>query len=180
MTAYADGDIAAFDVLFGRMAPRVFAFFLRGFGERSVANDLLQTTFLKLHRSRASYIRGAAFRPWLFSLAAHVRIDELRRRRRVPQMTSHDELDDGFATAAVFEPGDDEQDRRVREALAKLPHGQRIVIELHRFEGMTFAEIGKVLGVAETAARVRAFRGYETLRKSLRSLWDTVRETAER
>jgi len=180
MTAYADGDLRAFDALFARMAPRVHAFFLRGLGDRSVANDLLQTTFLKLHRSRALYIRGAPFRPWLFSLAARVRIDELRRRMRVPAMVGHEALDDMVAPFVTFEPGDDEQARLVREALSKLPHGQRIVIELHRFEGMTFGEIGKVLGVAETAARVRAFRGYETLRKTLRSLWDTVRESAQR
>src|SRR5262249_31030543 len=83
MDAYAAGSLAAFDSLFARLAPRVHAFFVRSFGDVALADDLLQVTFMKLHRARADYRSGSPLRSWLFSIAARVRLDELRRRRRL-------------------------------------------------------------------------------------------------
>mgnify|MGYP003351064651 CR=1 FL=1 len=54
------------------------------------------------------------------------------------------------------------------DAMEKLPEAQRVVVHLHRFEGLTFGEIAKVLGANESAVRVRAFRAYEVLRNALR------------
>jgi RNA polymerase sigma-70 factor (ECF subfamily) len=59
---------------------------------------------------------------------------------------------------------------RVRLALDRLPGPQRVVVHLHRFEGLGFAEIGKVLGITEGAAKLRAFRAYEQLRTLLSDL----------
>jgi len=57
----------------------------------------------------------------------------------------------------------------VEAALAQLPENQREAIVLHRFEGFSFKEIAELLGVTETAVKVRAHRGYERLRKLLAS-----------
>jgi len=54
MIAYLAETIRRSRACFGRLAPAVHAFFLRAFGSRAVADDLMQTTFLKLHRARAS------------------------------------------------------------------------------------------------------------------------------
>jgi RNA polymerase sigma-70 factor (ECF subfamily) len=66
-------------------------------------------------------------------------------------------------------PDHDVQDA-VRAALAALPESQRTVIHLHRYEGMTFPEIAEVLGTTPGAVKLRAFRGYETLREKLKGL----------
>ena len=58
----------------------------------------------------------------------------------------------------------------VRAALDALPESQRTVIHLHRYEGLTFAEISRVLGTTPGAVKLRAFRGYETLRERLKGL----------
>lgn len=60
----------------------------------------------------------------------------------------------------------------MQAAIAELPEGQRVVVLLHRFEGMTFGEIGEALGAAEGAVRIRAFRAYATLRRKLEDLSD--------
>ncbi len=57
----------------------------------------------------------------------------------------------------------------MEKALAKLPDSQREAIVLHRFEGFSFKEIAELLGVTETAVKVRAHRGYERLRVLLAS-----------
>src|SRR5262245_12360590 len=82
MARYAAGDLAAFRRLFELLAPRVHGFFLRSFSDPCIADDLTQNTFLKLHRARASYRPDLPLKPWVFTIAASVRRDELRRLYR--------------------------------------------------------------------------------------------------
>lgn len=172
MRRYLAGDRAAFAALYGVLAPRVHGFFLRSFGATDVADDLLQTTFLKLHRARDTFRPGARVRPWVFGIAARVRADELRRRYRLPRSTTDDALDDLRYSVPPPRPEASEIAARVQEAVGRLPEGQRVVVLLHRFEGMTFGEIGEALGAAEGAVRIRAFRAYAALRRALQDLAD--------
>ena len=182
MAAYVRGDPAAFDRLFATLAPAVHGFFLRSFGNRALADDLLQITFLKIHRARSSYQPTRPLRPWIFTIAARVRLDELRRRYALPEDADEARLaaaEEALAAQAVDTPGTDalveERDRgrvaeQVRAALARLPESQRVVVHLHRYEELTFGEIAKVLGTTEGAVKLRAFRAYERLRTELASL----------
>ena len=173
MAAYKDGDRPAFDALFRSLAPRIHGFFLRRFGDPAVADDLLQTTFMKVHRARRDYRDGAPVRPWIFTIAARVGLDERRRRGRRPEDADEARLEK--ATRAVALERSTALDavehaelaKRVRAALDQLPESQRVVIHLHRYEGLTFDEIGKVLDSTEGAVKLRAFRAYEQLRKHL-------------
>ncbi|MCB9554772.1 MAG: RNA polymerase sigma factor [Deltaproteobacteria bacterium] len=174
MAAYAQGDLAAFERLFRSLAPRVHAFFVRRFGNEAIADDMLQVTFMKLHRARADYRAGSAVRPWVFTIAARVGLDEIRRRGRRPEETDDERVDRAYSAEAV-QRAVDERDpveqadlqMRVREALEALPESQRSVVHLHRYEGLTFKEIGAVLGLSEGAVKLRAFRAYEALRDNL-------------
>jgi RNA polymerase sigma-70 factor, ECF subfamily len=178
MLRYQEGDRRAFDALFARLAPSVHGFFLRTFGESSVADDLLQTTFLNLHRARQRYRPDQKLRPWLFTIAANVRMDELRRRHRLPTAASTEEVDRALERESLerpaLEPGelldDAERASRIRAALGELPDSQRQVIEMNRFDGLSFGEIAEALGISEGACKLRAFRGYEVLRAKLASL----------
>ena len=62
-------------------------------------------------------------------------------------------------------------EKAVRAALAQLPDAQREAILLHRFEGLSFAEIAEHVGLTESAVKVRAHRGYERLRELLKGVW---------
>ena len=171
MEAYVAGDAEAFLRLFRALAPSVHAFFARTVRQGAAAEDLLQTTFLKLHRARRSWRRGGRLRPWVFTIAARVRSDWLRRSGR-----AEEEVDDeahpspeasSDPAAAVLAR---ERAERVRAALESLSGPQRVVVHLHRFEELSFAEIGKVLGISEGAAKLRAFRAYAELRRLLADL----------
>jgi RNA polymerase sigma factor (sigma-70 family) len=169
MTAYAQGDSSAFEALFRALAPRLMGFFRRSGLSQEVSEDLLQATFVRVHQARERYRAGAPVRPWLFTIAARVRLDHLRKQRRSPAASDAD-VD---ALQDTTEPVSPEQERRahhVRDALEELPPGLRIVIHLHRFEELSFPEIGQVLGIQAGAARVRAFRAYKMLRERLRPL----------
>jgi RNA polymerase sigma-70 factor (ECF subfamily) len=96
-----------------------------------------------------------------------VRLDELRRRYRLPAAASEDEIE-RIATAEA-DPSQHsearEQKLKIEQAFEQLSPGQRAVIELHRGQNLPFAEIGEILGINEGAARLRAFRAYERLRE---------------
>jgi RNA polymerase sigma factor (sigma-70 family) len=171
MEAYVAGDADAFERLFRSLAPSVHAFFVRSVGWGAVAEDLSQTTFLKLHGARKVWRTGERLRPWVFTIAARVRLDWLRKQGRTEGEIDDDVLadpeprDDPVGAAVTRERAD-----RVRAALDRLAEPQRVVVHLHRFEELSFAEIGRVLGISEGAARLRAFRAYAQLRTLLADL----------
>ena len=177
MLAYQQGDRLAFNTLFGLLAPRVHGFFRRSFAV-ATADDLVQQTFLRLHQARAQFKAGSLLRPWLFAIAARVRLDELRRQKRHPE--DPDDTWDASAdkqagpggsaapTATAEELLDEaRRGQLVRLALEKLTEPQRALVHLHRYEGLTFAEIAAAFGTTEGAIKVRAFRAYERLRAEL-------------
>ena len=177
MARYAAGDEQAFRPLFRQLGPRLYGFFRRSIADHALCEDLVQITFVRLHAARSSYRSGAAVRPWVFTIAARVRIDELRRRQRQRQLSYEGDLD--RVRAETDAAGDFTQDepidagarqKSVRDAIEALPAGYRMVVHLHRFEGLSFPEIGAVLGCSPGAARIRAFRAYAILREQLRPL----------
>jgi RNA polymerase sigma-70 factor (ECF subfamily) len=173
MASYAAGDDRAFPALFRALAPRLLGFFRRTLSDQALCEDLVQMTFVRLHAARDRYRPGSPVRPWLFTIAARVRIDELRRRQRRPRGAGDDELDqlsDPTQEDEDLLPDQEARASSVRDALSALPESHRMVVHLHRFEGLSFAEIGEVLGISAGAARIRAFRAYALLREKLRPL----------
>jgi RNA polymerase sigma-70 factor (ECF subfamily) len=180
MTLYAGGDVLAFRRLFDRLAPWLRAFFRRSFSDFAIAEDLTQATFLRLHGARASYQLGRPLKPWLFSIAVSVRRDELRRRTHQPREVDGHQVRAGaldeetVAEAALSANAPaaaaNDHSEAVRAAIKALPASQRVVIQLHQYEGLTFEQIAKELNTTPGAVRVRASRAYEQLRVALRSL----------
>src|SRR3977135_2512173 len=82
MQRYCDGDAGAFRELSALVAPRLLGYLLKMARERALADDLLQQTFLKVHRARAAYVRGADPLPWIYSIAHRTFIDETRKHKR--------------------------------------------------------------------------------------------------
>jgi RNA polymerase sigma factor (sigma-70 family) len=169
MERFCSGDSGAFDALFRRHAKMVHAFLTRLSGTKAAADDLTQTAFLSVVRARARFRRGAAFKPWLYAIAANAARD-LRRRRR-DESTEDGEVAANLAAESP-EPRDTGLENAVRSALTRLPEKYRETIVLHRYEGLSFTEIAEVLDVPVGTAKIRAHRGYEQLREMLRGVWE--------
>jgi len=165
MEAYRSrGDRVAFEILFQRFGPRLHGYFLRSTGSPEVAGDLVQQTFLHLHRARGDFRAGAPLRPWLFTIAANLRRQHFRRRARKPETSWDAEVHGEPSTGpSVSTP----TDRAVRRALSQLGPGQRDVLLLHWYEDLSFAEVAAALGISTSAAKVRAHRAYKQLREIL-------------
>jgi RNA polymerase sigma-70 factor (ECF subfamily) len=181
MLAYLRGDERAFERLFAGLAPRVHALFMRMFRDPATADDMLQITFLKLHRARDRYDPSQRVRPWVLAIAGRVGIDELRRRKAVLEDAAEGALEraDESAALALSRRVDRletaELNKMVHAALERLTEAQRLVIHLHRFEELTFAQIAQALDSTEGAVKLRAFRAYAQLRKLLAPLLESER-----
>lgn len=164
MLRYQGGDTGAFDQLFARHALRIFRYFSQGAGAMAFAEDLTQQTWLHVHRAKQSFTPGASFRPWLYTIAANLRRDNLRRiRRNRAELTSDGSMPEH--TPISCEP--DGLPAAVGRALAALPESYREVILLHRYGDLELAEIAEALGTTVGAVKLRAYRGYVKLRELL-------------
>ena len=164
MLAYVGGDRAAFKELFERYAPKLERLMLRELYAREEANDLVQQTFLQLHRARLDFDPAQHFKPWLYTIALNLKREHFRRRRRRPEVLA-DAMDEHAGAGGAHEAF--EAHRSLSWALAQIPEENRSVIELHWFDGLSFAEVANCLGIGAVAAKVRAHRGYLRLRKLL-------------
>lgn len=163
MSAYARGDERAFDALFQAYAPKLRAYFVWKGMRRQDAEDLVQQTFLHVHRARASYRTGDPVRPWVFAIARNQRLDHCRRRRRRPELLA--ELD----AQPAPEPSCDsalhrERLRALSHALGQLPGEQRTLISQHFMEERSWSEIATHAGTLPGTLRVRAHRACIQLR----------------
>ena len=162
MTEYQAGSISAFEGLYTAVAPAHHAYLMALVRDRTAAQDLLQETFLQIHRSRHAYRSGLPVRPWVFTIARHVWLMDRRLRSRRPQ-PAH-ELPDLPVPAEVS--GLAERDGLRRALDAVLPD-RREALLLHHVWGFSFAEIGQMLGIRPEAAKLRSSRGMGDLRRML-------------
>ena len=175
MQRYCDGDASAFRELYALVAPRLLGYLLKMARERALADDLLQQTFMKVHRARAAYVRGADPLPWIYSIAHRTYIDEARKHKRaVVRVGDAEELPEvpaGLTGESDDRRDDDRADPELvtatLDALAELPDQQREAVVLTKLDGKTVAEAAAIAGTTTGAMKVRAHRGYEALRKLL-------------
>lgn len=175
MERYCEGDAAAFRELYAALAPKVYGYLLRMARQRAVADDLLQQTFLKVHRARGAFVRGADPVPWIYSIAHRTFLDEVRRNKRaVVGLATGEELPEvaadlhGRTQGVADEPRHDpEVTRAALSALAQLPEQQREAVVLTKLDGKSVAEAAAIAGTTVGAMKVRAHRGYSALRKVL-------------
>ncbi len=157
-------DARGFDDLFGECAADVHAYAISLLGDRAAAEDVTALAFERLYRSRLRLDadRGTP-RAWLFAIARNAALDELRRRRRRPQL----ELDEGLAGELPTADPLDRLARRtiVRDALAALPIRERELVLLKFHGQLTNGELARALGISESNAGTRLHRALTRLRE---------------
>jgi RNA polymerase sigma-70 factor (ECF subfamily) len=173
MSRYAEGHDAAFSEVFSALAPRLLAFLRRLCGSPELAQDLLQETFLRMHRARGSFEPGSAVVPWAYAIARNCFVSQARSLKSRAARTS---LDINEHEVAAGLDSDAEENAAVRQSaelvertLAQMSVTNREAFGLIRFEGQSVAAAAQILGASEGAVKLRAFRAYEILRSALAS-----------
>jgi RNA polymerase sigma-70 factor (ECF subfamily) len=166
MEAYQRGQISGFERLYTLLAPDLRRYLASLTWNRERTEDLLQETFLQLHRARHTYIPPRPVRPWVFAIARHCYLMDRRtflRKRRAE--TSADEKWGEIPVPSELNGYTDID--AVRRALRDTPDDPREAVLLHYVWGFSYSEIGKMLGIGAGAAKLRAFRGIQYIREFL-------------
>src|SRR5690349_2441274 len=166
MAAYKGGDAAAFRELFDRHSPVLLRVMRHHLRRPEDARDLVQQTFLQLHRSRNDFREGAQLRPWLFTIAMNLKREYFRRTGRKPE-TALDLDGRDEPGVAPREYAQLEAAEVVRFALTRSPKEQREVMELHWRAGMTLTEDVVLVRDNLIAVKLRAHRAYAGTRRVL-------------
>lgn len=179
MLRVREGDAASLDELLRHYRRPLTGYFFRLVGDRALAEDLVQETFLRIFQSRHRYRPDARFATYLYRVATNLALNAIRDRRDAPLPPNDGEereasapefrIPDGSPTAEqrMIEA---ERQRLIREAVEALPPNQRAAVLLHKYQEVDYRQIAEVLGVSESAVKSLLFRAYETLRVRLAPL----------
>ena len=167
-----DTDRLALECLYQRYSTRVFLLSYRMLSDQGASEEVTQDVFLNVWRRAASYKSGRGkFTTWLFGIAHHRTIDELRKRTRGRQRNIENVDDYLNLESSDVQPADaavaNSEYAIVRKALLKLPEAQRAVIEMSYFGGFTQAEIAVKLDQPLGTVKTRMRLGLKKLRVAL-------------
>ena len=169
------GDPVAFRQLVERHSRGIFRLAFRITGNEQDAEDVVQDTFLKLHRNLDKFEDRSALGTWLFRIATNCALDLIRSRRRhqqgrepddpeglaaVDRLTSESPAPDRLVLSAEFR-------ERVQVALGRLSEAERAAFVLRHFEGQGIEMIAATLGLRQGAAKNTVFRAVAKLRGEL-------------
>jgi RNA polymerase sigma-70 factor, ECF subfamily len=161
----ADAPLSAggFEALYRATVDDLYAYAATLLRDRGAAEEVVAATFERAYRRMASFdARRGSARQWLFGIARHAALDELRRRRRVASLAAEPEAGEPEPDEAA----DPLRRATVRAALAALDTRDRELVALKFFAGLDNAEIAGVLGISASNAGTRLHRAVHRLREA--------------
>jgi RNA polymerase sigma-70 factor (ECF subfamily) len=164
MAHYQQGDFSAAAILIDRLSPQLHRFFVAQFGSRADVDDLLQETWLRIHRVRHTYRPSEPVLPWFYAIARRVRVDHYRKSSRTT--ARQQALDEVSEIAAPVSP----ESGRLEDLaalLAPLSEGEREVIEMLKVEGMSLEEAARATSSTVGSVKQKAHRAYKKLRETM-------------
>lgn len=183
----AGGDVEAFAPIVERHQARLLRVCQRLLHDADEARDAAQEVLLKAFRGAGAAKPGGALFTWLYRIAVNHCLNRLRRRSVVRFFSL---TPDESAEEPALDPADPAPDalrgleagrrwRRVRREIERLPAGQRAVLVLAKFEGLSYREIAGILGITEGAVESRLVRAMRTLGRAQEMAAPVVSEKGE-
>lgn len=190
MLRVRDDDHDAFSELVELYQDRVVGLLTHMTGDNETAEDLAQDVFLRVYRARVGYEPTARFSTWLFRITQNVAFNNRRSKSRRKEVRFKG---DGSTTSASTVTGEaavaeksglmptrqldsSETQEIVREAVTRLADRQRMALLLHKFEDMSYADIGIAMDLSIPAVKSLLSRARESLRQELESYMANPRE----
>ena len=179
MLRVRDGDEGAFAQIVATYQDRLIGLLTNLVGERSLAEDTAQEVFLRIYRARSGYEPNAKFSTWLFSIAHNLASNARRTlgRRKESQLSPPPDAsgpvgnDQLAAEKSALQPSrilaKAELMQKVQAAMETLNDRQRMALLLHRFEGMSYVDIGASMEMTPQAVKSLLSRARDQLRMAL-------------
>jgi len=179
MVRLAAGDESAFDRIVGNFERQVYGIIYRYIGNTAGAEDCAQEVFLRLYKTRKTYKPTARLSTLIYRITTNLCLNLLRdeKRRRMVSLDADygdDTIPLSAFVAAEGEAADEaavakERGAIVRAALAGIPDRQRMALVLHRFEGLSYADIAEAMDTNVDAVKALLSRARRSLAEALRA-----------
>jgi len=147
------GDTRAFETLFERYQTPILNYLHRMVGDRALAEDLTQDTFVKAFNALPKTSEDLLFKPWLYRIATNTALSSHRRSKIVrflPFLSDHPSNESIEATVG--------RKQDIERALSAIPPHYASVLLLRHYQGLSLAETATALDITEAAAKLRLFR----------------------
>ena len=180
MMQVVSGNDSAFEDLVTRYQDRLIGFFYHLIRDRTAAEDMAQEVFMRVYKARERYTARARFSTWLFRIAHNLASNQKRglaRRREIPlsgSAASDDAVrreDEFLAEKSALMPtrviDSKETQDIVRNALDSLNERQKTAVLLHKFEGMSYQDIGEIMDLNIVAVKSLLSRARGNLKEVL-------------
>lgn len=164
MARYQKGDFAAASALIDRLSAQLYRFFAAQSVSRADADDLLQETWLRIHKVRHTYRPGEPALPWFYAIARHIRVDHYRKSIRASSGLRNLETK---SKTSVTIPGKSDREDDLAALLAPLSPGERDVVEMLKVAGMSLEEVARATSSTVGSVKQKAHRAYKKLRVAL-------------
>ena len=156
----------AFRTLYENYFKKIFLFVLHRVGDRELAADITSQVFLKaLQKLHQFQFRGVPFSSWLFRIAVNECNGFFRKNKRERFVVMEDEHTEVLYEEMFGSDALEELKSKLPNILERLRQDEMEVIELRFLEGRPFKEVGEILGITETYAKVKTYRILEKMKK---------------
>ena len=167
MERIASDDQSAMEELLELWKMPIFRFFLRSLNHHEDAEDLTQRVFIRIYRSSERYLPQAKFSTWIFTIARNLLIDEIKKRKRRPQVV----FDEHIEKVGDGEGGRSEELTEIlMNHLDTIPENHRTALLLRVQRELSYREIAEVMQTTEASVKTWIHRARLDLRKSLSNL----------
>jgi RNA polymerase sigma-70 factor (ECF subfamily) len=172
VNSYISGNEAALETLIKRHQSRIFGFIYSKVGDRDLADDIFQDTFIKVIRTLKSnaYNEEGKFLPWVMRIAHNLIVDHFRQNKKMPLYRETEKFsifsvmtDDSLTIENKIIS--DQVTKDLRQLVEELPDDQKEVLTMRLYQDMSFKEISEATGVSINTALGRMRYAVINLRK---------------
>ncbi|WP_205461865.1 RNA polymerase sigma factor [Mangrovibacterium lignilyticum] len=169
-----EGDTASFSYLVEHYQDMVYGLALKMLRNEEDAEEMAQDSFVKAYRSLNSYKKKAKFSTWLYSITYNGCISLLRRRKLEVRSMDEQQLSDRdeiWLNNQLAEMDKVFVEKKLNEAIAKLPELEQILITLYYYEDQKVEEISQITGLSESNVKVKIHRARKKMYELLYQTW---------
>ncbi len=175
---FQQGDEFAFISIYNRYKSPVYAFCVKMVGDRELARDVMQETFLRVYENRDRLVNLGSFKAWIFTIARNQCLNQLRKARWQVPLDDQQQLVAERADTPISRLEKNERVAMVARYLNELSDDYREVIILRDYQNMSYEEIAAVTRSTLSAVKSRLFKARRKLAGFIQPLLENEEASA--